>query len=249
MTVDVSLRAKWGRFTTKVAATRQEVGTGAAVVLATKWSANFARRQLDGLRDRIYDARTGLDTAADEPGLEVPQNVTYDDPIFYARIKPRIFAALMKDVPVDPADYTFIDLGCGKGAALLLALDHGFRSVVGVESNSRLVPIAQHNVEKYAAAKKIACQVEIIDADVVHYAFPDSPSVLYLYNPFGPDTLGAVVENLQSSLDRSPRDVVVAYVSPWHTATLDASGYLDRASSRSRKWAIYRTREGHRTKA
>jgi hypothetical protein len=148
---------------------------------------------------------------------------------------------VMRDAGVPPGRFTFVDLGCGKGAVLLLALDAGFASVVGVERNDRLVPIARGNVETYRTRKGIDRPAEVIQDDVVHYALPHVPTVLYLYNPFGPDTLTAVLGNLEESLRQHPRDVVVAYFSPAHRELLDVRPWLDRVPVRSRKWAIYRT--------
>jgi SAM-dependent methyltransferase len=241
MTVDVSLGAKWRRFTGKVGATRRTQGPAAALLLATRWGRSFVHRQAATVRDRLYDRWLGVDTVADQPGLEVPQGVTYDDAVYYARTPPRDFSKVMRDADVAPARFTFVDLGCGKGAVLLLALGAGFASVVGVERNDRLVPIARRNVETYRARKGIDRPVEVLHDDVVHFGFPDAPTLLYLYNPFGPDTLTAVLRNLEESLDQHPRDVVVAYYSPALRGLLDACPWLDRVPVRSTKWAIYRS--------
>jgi SAM-dependent methyltransferase len=241
MTVDVSLGAKWRRYTTKISATRKTDGPAAAVLLAGRWGRSFVHRQAAATRDRLYDRWIGVDTVADQPGLEVPRGVAYDDAVYYARTSPRVFPKVMRDAGVFPAAFTFVDLGCGKGAALLLALDAGFASVVGVERNDRLVPIARRNVETYRSRKEIDRPVEVIHGDAVHFAFPDAPTVLYLYNPFGPETLTAVLRNLEESLRQHPRDVVVAYSSPAQRELLDACPWLDRVPVRSRKWAIYRS--------
>jgi SAM-dependent methyltransferase len=202
---------------------------------------SFVQRQMAAVRDRAYDKGTGVDTVADHPGLEFPDGVVHDDSVYYARTSPRDFARVMKDVPVTAAGFTFVDLGCGKGAALLLALDHGFRTLVGVEANGRLATIAERNAHRYVATRGLEATVQIIRDDVVDFPFPSAPSVLYLYNPFGPETLTAVLGNLERSLSQDPRDVVVAYVSPVHSSQLDRCTFLERIPSRSRKWAIYRS--------
>jgi len=241
MTIDVSLKAKGARYLSKIRAVRRDDGTSAAVLLGARWGASFIKRQIAGVSDWAYDKRTGLDTAADQPGLEFPEGVTFGDAVYYARVPRRAFARMMSELPVTPADVTFIDLGCGKGAALMLALDQGFRSLVGVEVNDRLASIAERNLERFAAAGDFQAAVEIVRGDVVHYRFPDdAPSVVYLYNPFGAATLGAVLDNLESSLRRAPRDLVVAYYSPAHGGQLDEREFLERIPGRTRKWAIYR---------
>jgi predicted RNA methylase len=241
MTIDVSLRAKGARYLSRIRAVRRDEGTSAAVLLGVRWGASFIKRQMAGVSDWAYDKRTGVDTAADQPGLEFPDGVTFGDAVYYARVPRRAFAKMMSELPVAPADFTFIDLGCGKGAALLLALDHGFRSLVGVELNDRLASIAEQNLERFTAAGNYRAAVEIIRGDVVHFQFPENaPSVVYLYNPFGAATLGAVLDNLENSLRRAPRNLVVAYYSPAHRGQLDERVFLERIPGRTRKWAIYR---------
>ena len=109
---------------------------GAALVTAVTWSGAFLRKQALETGFRIRDARTGLDTASDFPEAERPENPAHDDAMHYMGVSPRIFRKLVRDLGVAPADYTFVDLGCGKGAALLMAADQGFASVVGVELNA-----------------------------------------------------------------------------------------------------------------
>src|SRR6476646_1262783 len=49
-------------------------------------------------------------------------------------------------------DFTFIDLGCGKGRVLLMASDYPFQKIVGVEFMPDLVGAAQKNIAGYSSA-------------------------------------------------------------------------------------------------
>lgn len=40
-------------------------------------------------------------------------------------------------------DYTFVDIGCGKGRAVLLASEVRFREIVGIELNTKLAVLAR----------------------------------------------------------------------------------------------------------
>jgi 16S rRNA G966 N2-methylase RsmD len=240
MTIDVSLRAQWRRFSGRISAVRHEAGLAPALRLAACWSWAYIRRILATARDRRYDARTGVDTVADYPGLEFPVGVAHDDPVFYARSSTRQFARIMRDLPISPAEYTFIDLGCGKGAAILLALGYGFRSAVGVELNSRLVPIATDNIEKYTAVDAPDSSVQIIHGDAVDFRSPNEPTVLYMYHPFGRETLRAVLDDLESSIRENPRDVVVVYLDPRHHDEFESRPLFERIPGRSRQWAMYK---------
>lgn len=245
-TGDMSLRAKWRRFSRKVAATGRETGPRAAVGLAARWSAAFARKQAYGVAARIRDARTGLSTAADFPETEFPDNATHGDAVHYMPVPATVFDGVMKDLTgISPERYTFIDLGCGKGAALLLALDHGFGRVIGVELNDRLVPVAEENLAAYARRRGTdPDRGTVVEGDVVGFRFPPEPLVVFLFNPFGADTLTAVLANLEASVADRPRDVVVAYASPVHADRIDDSEVFRRLPSRSPRWAVWRATPG-----
>jgi hypothetical protein len=47
-------------------------------------------------------------------------------------------------------DFTFIDLGSGKGRVLLMASDYPFKRIIGVEFMPELQRVAQENIRKYA---------------------------------------------------------------------------------------------------
>jgi 2-polyprenyl-3-methyl-5-hydroxy-6-metoxy-1,4-benzoquinol methylase len=44
---------------------------------------------------------------------------------------------------------TFIDIGCGKGRVLLMAAEHGFRKIIGIDFAADLCLTARGNVEQY----------------------------------------------------------------------------------------------------
>jgi SAM-dependent methyltransferase len=238
---DMSLRAKWGRFSGRIRTLRREAGTRAALRTSATWTSAFLRKKWLEAGAYVYDVRTGLDTVADFPESERPENAAHDDAVHYARISPRIFARVLKDLGVTPGEFAFVDLGCGKGAALVLAANHGFARVVGVELNDRLVRVAESNAAEYARRHPDAARIEAVLGDVVDFEWPESPTVVFLYNPFGAETLKDVLGNLEASIRKNPRDVAVAYVSPVHTHVLDDSPLFERLPSRSPRWAVYRS--------
>jgi hypothetical protein len=65
----------------------------------------------------------------------------------YSAINQDFFREIMRSVPRPLAEYTFVDVGSGKGAAVLMASEFGFRRLVGVELAEELVRIAKLNTE------------------------------------------------------------------------------------------------------
>jgi predicted RNA methylase len=150
----------------------------------------------------------------------------------YKAVPVPIIRGLIENLPLRYEDYTFIDLGSGKGRALLVAAEYPFRSVIGVEYNKEFQRIAEANIERYRSRTRKCESVHALFADVRSFEFPDGPLAIYLYNPFGASVLRDVLENLRMSLEKSPRPALVAYFSPCHEHVLHQSGFLHRIMER-----------------
>src|SRR5260370_30556709 len=87
-------------------------------------------------------------------------------------------------------NYSFVDLGCGKGRAVMMASEFGFREGVGVELHASLAGIAEANVAVWAGAGRAACPVRIICGDATEFVFPDGACLLYLFPPVTAPVLG-----------------------------------------------------------
>lgn len=98
---------------------------------------------------------------------------------------------LLSSLPIDYENYSFLDLGAGKGRVLLIASRFHFRRIIGVEFAKELVEIAKRNIERSR------CTAEVVHADAAEYQFPADNLVVYLYNPFGPEVLRPVLRSLQ----------------------------------------------------
>jgi len=109
-------------------------------------------------------------------------------------------------------DYTFLDIGCGKGRVLMLACDEPFQRIVGVELNPALTAIAKRNMAKWATAPHLCSDVHVLNVDALAAPIPDSPVVLYIYNSFNLYVMLPLLERLQTlALARlTPIDVIYA---------------------------------------
>jgi predicted RNA methylase len=110
--------------------------------------------------------------------------------------------------------FTFVDLGSGKGRALLLASRFPFRKIVGVELASELSAVAAANIKLFAAPWQRCREIEAICTDAATFDYPAGPMVLYLNNPFLPPVLKRCLKNLVRNLEVEPREVYVVYVHP-----------------------------------
>lgn len=123
-----------------------------------------------------------------------------------------------------PAEGTFVDLGCGKGRACMLAAMHGFSNVVGVDYSPVLCVIATRNLDVFRARTGRRFRSTVRAMDAVDYAFAPEDTVLYLFNPFDASVLSAVLARLRASLDAHPRPAWLVYQNPVWRVAVDASG-------------------------
>ena len=125
----------------------------------------------------------------------------------------------------NPQSLTFIDMGCGKGRALLLAAEWGFKQIIGVEFAAELAEIARANL-----AKMQITNASVKHGDAAEFHFPDTDMVVYLNNPFDSanEIMRRVIENLRESQSRK---VYVIYRVPKCAEVLDSSGFLCRLGS------------------
>jgi predicted RNA methylase len=165
------------------------------------------------LSDRWFDLVNGTDTHKrvfqDELDVDSP-NQGEAAPYFPTR--GRAFVKALSALHV-PKDGTLVDLGSGKGKILLLAAQHGYRRVRGIEFSQELVQIADENVARMRG-KLGDAEVRSICADVTTYEFTPDENIFFMFAPFGPAVMRQTMKNLQASLDRSPRRIWIIYTLP-----------------------------------
>jgi SAM-dependent methyltransferase len=132
----------------------------------------------------------------------------------YYGISPALLFHLINTLNIDHRDFTFLDLGSGKGRALLVASRFPFRRIIGVELSSQLSAVATNNIAKFSAAWQRCRDIEARAGDATTLDYPAGPLVLYLYNPFLVPTLKRCLRNLARSLADEPRDVYLIYINP-----------------------------------
>lgn len=172
--------------------------------------------------DRRFDRRFAVDTAG---VLILPES--HSDPRFngYSPTPHFLFSRLMREVNIDYSGFTFIDFGCGKGKALLLAAKFPFRRIIGVELSSELIGIANDNLRTYRG-KRCCKIIELVHGDARDFKFPEEPSIYYFWDPFEAELMQTVVQNLRDSLMAAPREIFIFYFVPVHQHLLRESGFL-----------------------
>ena len=120
-----------------------------------------------------------------------------------------------------PPGKVFVDLGCGKGKALLLAAEFGFAEARGVEVSPTLCDLARHNCATYQQKTNTPTQFVIVQADARQYPVADDEEVFFLFNPFDAAVVEQVIRGIRTSLGRRKRKIWILYGHPLHRATVE----------------------------
>jgi len=160
----------------------------------------------------------------------------------YQPTDPAVFREMMAALPIDFRQFTFIDIGSGKGRTLLMAAEYPFKSIVGVEVMSELHRSAEENISAWRTQSP-ARTVAAIDAmclDARTFVFPETPLVVYLFNPLPESGLHQVLRNIEESWRRVPRTIWVVYHNPLLEHILASSTILSRVQ-RDSQYSLFKT--------
>jgi hypothetical protein len=187
----------------------------------------FVNRDLSELRTSIsqhtaqspaihpFDIAHGTDTSGLIRGEDLP--IGHHNRLWntaYYGISPALLLHLINTLDIDHQRFTFLDLGSGKGRALLLASRFPFRRIIGIELSPQLSTIATANIASFSAPWQLCRNIEAYTGDATAIDYPAGPLVLYLYNPFLAPVLKRCLRNLAQSLAKEPREIQLIYINP-----------------------------------
>lgn len=165
--------------------------------------------------DLLFDMRYQIDTINTAP-LEALQIDSPNKAVgnYYEGTNAYIFQKMISRVELDPSKVTFVDFGSGKGKAMFMAAERGFRKVIGVEFSIELVEICRKNLEVFKAKSKSKTEFEILHMDASEYEIPPDANLLFFSNPFNETLTNKVIGNILRSYDRNPRETWVVHLHP-----------------------------------
>jgi predicted RNA methylase len=176
---------------------------------------SMPERRRSRFGDIDYDCDHAVDTTWARLSLSVRLREVFSERLYQPTVEAEFSAIMLHLARVDFERFTFIDLGSGKGRALLLAAMYPFAHIVGVEVQPALNAIARQNIERFDEPGQQCRSIESICADAREYDFPLNDIVLYLFNPFPDYVLREVLTKLVDSARRVPRSIFVLYNAPF----------------------------------
>ena len=174
-----------------------------------------------------FDKKYGTDTSQTALAQDLnPTDVnTTESSSAYAPTISALFKEMIDALDIQFNEYSFIDLGSGKGRTLLLATSYPFKKIIGVEFCAKLHEIALNNINIYQAKTNIHAQFDPILVDAAEYQFPPGNLVIYLFNPFDEPILSAILENLKKRPQQDSGKIIIVYWHPLFDQLIQATGF------------------------
>ena len=169
-----------------------------------------------------FDVKYGVDTAGlvwgeslDEPlGKDTVGEALYWATGYYG-ISPSAFTFALERLHLPWREYTFVDVGCGKGRALLLALRFPFRRVLGVELSPELAAVAESNLKTFTAPwRRAEVPAQVFAEDATVFPVPSGPVVFFLYHPFAAPLMRRFLEHAVAAAGVEARAMYLLYANP-----------------------------------
>jgi SAM-dependent methyltransferase len=187
--------------------------------------------------DMEYDWEHHVNTTSGTVGWRARLLGVFNSP--YQPTDPALFREMMASLPIDFSEFTFVDLGSGKGRTLLMASEYRFRRIVGVEILPELHRAAEENIRAYKSATQQCRQIESVCADASEFSLPNEPLVLYLFNPLPAASLRHVIGVLAPRKHQGAAPLWVVYHNPLLGEVLSDAAFLAQIL-KTEQFAVYR---------
>jgi hypothetical protein len=199
-------------------------------LLARKLVSSFRRKGLVGtlksfvveIEDIYFDRRFGVHTLETTRDHDLPTGPCGISPTKIKRLR-----KMLTELQISYRDFVFLDLGSGKGRALLIASEFPFKRIIGVEILPELHSLAGKNIGAYRSATQKCSAIELHCCNATLYRMPPENTVLFLSNPFGSPVLSQLLTSLKESLQNHPRQVYLVYHNPFCHDLIVQSGVLE----------------------
>lgn len=148
----------------------------------------------------------------------------FNDAELYWPTREKPFDSMITKIHEDYSNFSFIDVGCGKGRVMIMAAKFPFKTIHGIELSNDLARKCEYNLTLIQQQfPNVTFNVHNVNA--LNFQLPIENLFLYLFDPFGRDTLKAFLNNLKLSAQQSKKRVIVLYYLPRHKDVFVEAGF------------------------
>lgn len=137
---------------------------------------------------------------------------------------------VLNDLDITEKD-SIVDIGSGKGSAMLTMLKYPFSKVDGIELSNYLAVIATQNFKKLNIEKS-----HIFNCNATSFKHFDNYNIFYLYNPFPAETMRKVIDNITQSNKNMPGKLRLIYNNPVCHDVIVRQGVFSKTKEYPDEW-------------
>jgi 16S rRNA G966 N2-methylase RsmD len=116
-------------------------------------------------------------------------------------------------LPLATSEISLLDIGCGSGRVMNYCMLRKVKAVAGIDLDDDALQIAAANC-KLLFNKGFQSTYAVEKADATVYSIPASVNTVYMFNPFGRQTMQATVVNITGHSKKTNAPVYVIYCMP-----------------------------------
>jgi SAM-dependent methyltransferase len=182
-------------------------------------------------RRHPFDREYGIETSGFiEVSALAPDPETGKSMQCYGGSQPGIVRRVLATLP-DKSGFTFVDLGCGKGRALVVASEFDFNAILGVDISKPVLDQARENADVVRTRFPERTPIQLLQGNAFTFMPEVDKLVIYLYHPFGREGVEQFVAGLEEKIESEAAQVFVVYCNPVWSGILDHSRALSRWSA------------------
>jgi SAM-dependent methyltransferase len=193
--------------------------------LSTVW------RRIEGAIWQIHpiDRQLGVETSTQVPRRAQTSGHNMDKyAVQYQGLQPSILRKCLNLIGIT-AEMTFIDIGCGKGRALMVAAEYPFRHMIGVELSQFILATARSNFKILTKKNARYGDVQLLHGDASDPPLGRGINVLAFFNSFTGDPVHCLIENMRQHLKAFPEsEIWLICLNPVSFQAFDECGFLQR---------------------
>jgi hypothetical protein len=188
----------------------------------------YLGKKLSGFRTHPFDRQYGTDTSGFVPTQAIVSEKMLQSQINpYSASQPSIIRHAIATRGATH-EYAFIDLGCGKGRAMIVASEFPFHSISGIELSPFLAKIARRNIETIQRSFPMRPPLTTIEGNAITQPLPNGKLVFFFYHSFGEELLSQLIRMLEMAISNGNGPIFFIYYNPVHGNLLDASAAFTR---------------------
>ena len=118
-------------------------------------------------------------------------------------------------------NFTFFDIGCGKGRAMFVAASCGYKKLIGIDLDRELILAATKNSTTYFQ-KNNTSEFTFLVSNALEFEYKNEATVYFMFNPFNEDVLKNVIQKINQF---TSSETYFVYMNPKHKNVFNAKQF------------------------